>query len=182
MKKEILILTGSPRKNGNSERMAGALRCGAEAAGHHVTLIRTADLNVKGCVACGRCYQSAEHPCCHEDDFNGIVPLIERAEIVVFAAPLYWSTFPAPIKRVIDNFYCFYGGNRDVSGKRAALLSCGEDTAYNMFDGIQRAYELILPVLGWSNAGMIFAPGVNQPDDVEKTDVLKRCRALGGAF
>ena len=88
MKKEILILTGSPRKNGNSERMAGALRCGAEAAGHHVTLIRTADLNVKGCVACGRCYQSAEHPCCHEDDFNGIVPLIERAEIVVFAAPL----------------------------------------------------------------------------------------------
>ena len=182
MKKEILILTGSPRKNGNSERMAGALRCGAEAAGHHVTLIRTADLNVKGCVACGRCYQSAEHPCCQENDFNGIVPLFEGAEIVVFAALLYWSTFPAPIKRVIDNFYCFYGGNRDVSGKRAALLSCGEDTAYNMFDGIQRAYELILPVLGWSNAGMIFAPGVNQPDDVEKTGVLKRCRALGGAF
>lgn len=179
MTKNIVVLTGSPRAGGNSDQMAEAFIHGAQMAGHLVTKISTAELNVQGCVACCGCYRTEDRPCCHNDDFNRIVPLIERADVIVFAAPLYWSTFPAPIKRVIDNFYCFYMGKRKVAGKRAVLLSCGEDTAYNMFDGIQRAYELILPVLGWSNAGMIFVPGVNEIGDVQKTDGLKRCEEMG---
>ena len=179
MRKNIVVLTGSPRAGGNSDQMAEAFMRGAQTAGHMVTKISTAELNVQGCVACGGCFRTADHPCCHNDDFNRIAPLIEAADVVVFAAPLYWSTFPAAIKRVIDNFYCFYNGKHQVGGKCAVLLSCGEDTAYNMFDGIQRAYELILPVLGWSNAGMILVPGVNEIGDVQKTDGLKRCEALG---
>ena len=176
MAKKILILTGSPRKGGNSDQMADAFARGAEAAGHLVTTIRAADLKVKGCVACGGCYRTAEHPCCHNDDFNGVAHQIENADVVVFAAPLYWSTFPAGLKAVIDNFYCFYAGGHPVDGKKAVLLSCGEDTAYNMFDGLQRTYELILPVIGWSNAGMVLVPGVG---DIHETDGLKRCEALG---
>lgn len=179
MAKNILVLTGSPRCGGNSDRMADAFIRGAQTAGHTVTKISTAQLHVQGCVACGGCYAAPDRPCCHNDDFNSVALLVERADVVVFAAPLYWSTFPATIKRVIDNFYCFYAGQRSVEGKRAVLLSCGEDTAYNMFDGIQRAYELMLPVLGWGNSGMVLAPGVNEIGDVEKTDALKRCEKLG---
>ena len=179
MGKDIVVLTGSPRAGGNSDQMAEAFIRGAQAAGHRVTKISTAQLHVQGCVGCGGCYRSEDKPCCHDDDFNRIAPLIERADVVVFAAPLYWSTFPAAIKRVIDNFYCFYAGSRGVEGKSAVLLSCGEDTSYLMFDGIQRTYELILPVLGWKNAGMIFVRGVNAIGDVERTDGLQRCEALG---
>lgn len=179
MAKNIVVLTGSPRAGGNSDQMAEAFLRGARSAGHLVTKISTAELNVAGCVGCGGCYGDESHPCCHGDDFNAVAPVIERADVVAFAAPLYWSTFPAQIKRVIDNFYCFYAAKRPVEGKKAVLLSCGEDTAYNMFDGIQRAYELILPVLGWSNAGMVLVPGVGEIGDVEKTDGLKRCEALG---
>ena len=179
MAKNIIVLTGSPRAGGNSDQMAEAFARGAQSAGHLVTKISTAQLRVQGCVACGGCYQSGDKPCCHDDDFNRIAPLIESADVVVFAAPLYWSTFPAPIKRVIDNFYCFYAGQRCVEGKSAVLLSCGEDTSYLMFDGIQRAYELMLPVLGWHNAGMVFVPGVNEIGDIQNTAGLKRCEALG---
>lgn len=179
MRKNVLVLTGSPRRGGNSDQLAEAFIRGAQHAGHIVHKIDTAELNVMGCTACLGCYQTPDMPCCHGDDFNQIVPLIEHADVVAFAAPLYWSTFPAQIKRVIDNFYCFYTGKRDVSGKKAVLISCGEDSGYNMFDGIQRAYELILPVLDWSNAGMVFVPGVNEIGDVQKTDGLKRCEELG---
>ena len=179
MGKKIVVLTGSPREGGNTDRMADAFISGAQSAGHVVTKFSTAQLNVYGCVGCGGCYQTEDAPCCHKDDFNRIAPVIEQADEVVFAAPLYWSTFPAALKRVIDNFFCFYYGKRPVAGKQAVLLSCGEDTSYMIFDGIQRTYELILPTLNWRNAGMIFAPGVCEIGDVDKTDALKRCEALG---
>ena len=94
MGKKIVVLTGSPRAGGNTDRMADAFISGAMAAGHEVTKFSTAQLNVKGCVACGGCYSREDRPCCHDDDFNRIAPVIEQADVVVFAAPLYWSTFP----------------------------------------------------------------------------------------
>ena len=179
MGKNIVILTGSPRKNGNTDQMAEAFAKGAREAGHMVTTIRTAELKVGGCVACDCCYRDEQHPCCHNDDFNKIAPTIEKADVIVFAAPIYWYTFPATIKRVIDQFYCFYAGERDIAGKRAVLLTCGEADMYNMFDGIQRTFELCLQTLEWGNDGMIMVPGVNAVGDIQKTDALKRCEALG---
>ena len=179
MGKKIVVLTGSPRAGGNTDRMADAFISGAMAAGHEVTKFSTAQLNVKGCVACGGCYSREDRPCCHDDDFNRIAPVIEQADVVVFAAPLYWSTFPAPMKSVIDNCFCFYNGQRKVAGKQAVLLSCGEADSYLMFDGLQRTYELILPTLDWHNAGMILVPNVNEVGDINKTDGLRRCEALG---
>ena len=177
--KNIIVLTGSPRAGSNTNQMAEAFIKGAQLMGHTVTKINTAELHVQGCVGCDCCYHDEVHPCCHDDDFNKIAPLIERADVVVFATPIYWYSFPATIKRVIDQFYCFYCGERDIKGKKAVLLSCGEDTAYNMFDGIQRAYELCLPVLGWTNGGMVLVPGVNKVGDIQNTDGLKRCEELG---
>lgn len=179
MKKNILILLGSPRVGGNSDQMADAFARGAEAAGHVVNKIYARDLNVFGCEACNGCYQMENMPCCHGDDFNKVAPMVEQADVVVFAAPLYWYTFPTQLKRVIDNFYAFYCGKREIQGKRAVLLSCGEDSRYTMFDGIQRTYELMMPILGWSNAGMVLVPGVNEVGDILETDALKQCEQLG---
>ena len=83
MAKNIIVLTGSPRAGGNSDQMAEAFARGAQSAGHLVTKISTAQLRVQGCVACGGCYQSGDKPCCHDDDFNRIAPLIESADVAL---------------------------------------------------------------------------------------------------
>lgn len=177
--KKVLILHGSPRAGGNSDQMADAFARGAEAAGYTVERVYARELRVSGCEACNGCYSTEDMPCCHGDDFNKVAPLVEQADAVVFAAPLYWYSFPAQLKRIIDSFYAFYCGGRAIQGKRAVLLSCGEDQRYTMFDGIQRTYELMMPILGWSNAGMVLAPNVNEIGDIQKADALKRCEQLG---
>lgn len=52
MNKNILILTGSPRKNGNSDMLADAFMKGAKEKGHTVNKIEVAKLNINGCKAC----------------------------------------------------------------------------------------------------------------------------------
>ncbi len=183
MGKEIVILLGSPRKNGNSEQMADAFAKGAERAGHRVTKIYTSDLDT-GCVGCGGCYQTEDKPCCAHPDFNRVAASVLRADGVVLAAPIYWYGFPGKMKCFIDNMYCFYSTGKLTQGgrKRAALLSCGHAKDYMMFDGIQRNFELIARVADWSIAGQVFCDGVLEPGAVQQTDALKHAEALGEQF
>ena len=56
MSKNILVLTGSPRKNGNSDQLADAFIAGAQRAGHTTVKYTTADKNIKGCIDCKTCF------------------------------------------------------------------------------------------------------------------------------
>ena len=71
MQKKILVLTGSARKEGNSNRMARAFVAAAEAKGHAVKLIDTSKLKLNFCHACETCYKTGK-PCSFDDDFNTI--------------------------------------------------------------------------------------------------------------
>ena len=181
MGKEIVILLGSPRKGGNSEQMADAFIRGAERAGHRTVKIYAEDLTA-GCVGCGGCYQTESQPCCRHADFNAIAQTLLRADGIVIAAPIYWYNFPSKLKALIDNMFCFYAAGKEIGHKRTAILSCGQATDYQMFDGIQRTYELIARVLSWSIAGQIYIPGTLEAGDIQKTDGLKRSEALGAHF
>ena len=162
--------------------MADAFIRGAEKAGHRAVKIYAADRKAD-CVACGGCYSSEDRPCCRNADFNEIAPVLLRADGIVFATPLYWYDFPGKLKCLIDNMYCFYAAGKDLSHKKAAILSCGEETGnYMMFDGLQRSFELICRVAGWSIADQIYIPGVLEVGAIQQTDGLQRSEALGGHF
>lgn len=175
------MLLGSPRKKGNSEQMADAFIKGAEYAGHRVTKIYTDDLDT-GCCGCGGCYQTEEQACCQHADFNQVAATLLRADGIVFAAPLYWYDMPGKMKCFIDNLFCFYAAGKDIARKKTAMLCCGHATDYMMFDGIQRTFELIAKVVDWSIVEQIYVQDVMDPGDIQKTDALKRCEALGSRF
>lgn len=71
MAKEILILNGSPRKNGNSDMLADAFMKGAQEKGHIVNKIRVANLNISGCKACELCW-TGDGACVQNDDMAEI--------------------------------------------------------------------------------------------------------------
>ena len=100
--KNILVLTGSPRKGGNSDLMADAFIKGAIAKGHQVIKFETAKKVIGGCKACDKCW-SLGTACVFRDDFAELEPLIEKADVIVLATPLYWFNMSAQIKpRLID--------------------------------------------------------------------------------
>lgn len=181
MSKEIVVLLGSPRDGGNSEQMADALIKGLEKNGHRAVKLYTEKMDT-GCCGCGGCYSAENMPCCQHEDFNTVAAALLRADGIVFAAPLYWYDIPGKMKSFIDNMYCFYATGKNIARKKVAMLCCGGGESYTMFDGVQRTFELIAGAVDWSIAGQIYAQGVYELGDLDKTDALKRCEALGEGF
>lgn len=89
MGKKIVVITGSPRKDGNSFAMTDAFIKAAEGEGHTVTRFDAAQMKVGGCRACETCYSTGK-ACSFDDDFNGMAPAILDADAVVFSMPVYW--------------------------------------------------------------------------------------------
>lgn len=86
-KKRILVITGSPRKNGNSDILSEAFIEGALQAGHTVDRFDGGRKKIRGCIACDKCF-TRETACAVKDDFNEVAPLIAQADVVVFSSPL----------------------------------------------------------------------------------------------
>ena len=90
MAKKIVVLTGSPRKKGNSIAMTEAFIAAAQKKGHQITRFDTAQMQINGCRACDTCFSQGK-ACSFDDDFNKIAPEIEAADVVVFTMPVYLS-------------------------------------------------------------------------------------------
>lgn len=176
MPKNILVLTGSPRKNGNSEAMADAFIKGARSAGHHAQMFRTADKNIAGCRACETCFTSGT-PCTFRDDFAQLEPLLEKADVLVFCTPVYWFDMTAQIKAAIDRMYAYHDHRLPV--RECALLICAGDDNERVFTGAVEAYKNIAWYMQWQNRGMLIVPGVNDIGDIEKTTALQDAENMG---
>ena len=181
MSKDILVLTGSPRKGGNSDLMADAFIKGAKKAGHTVTKYKTAAKNIQGCKACDTCFSNGD-ACSFDDDFNELAPLLAKADTLVFVTPLYWYSFPAQLKAAIDKLYAFNFGNVPLKIKECMLLVCAEENNEDIFAGIVKSYELIAAYKKWTDLGHLIVPGVSEKGDVKHTDGLKKAEALGAGI
>ncbi len=67
MSKKIVVITGSPRKKGNSLSMTEAFVEAAAKNGHSIIRFDAAQSNVGGCHACETCYHSGK-ACSFDDD------------------------------------------------------------------------------------------------------------------
>ncbi len=177
MGKKIVVITGSPRKKGNSFAMTDAFIQAAEARGHTVTRFDAAMMNVGGCRACETCYKKGK-ACSFDDGFNTIAPAVLEAGAVVFTMPVYWYSIPAQIKAVIDKLYSLVVGGKDFAGKECALIACCEENDMSVLDGVRVPMERTAALMKWKMAGEVLVPGVLNVGDIEKTDGCKQAAAL----
>lgn len=177
-KRKIVVVSGSPRRGGNTELLVEAFVKGARGAGHEVEVFEAGHKKINGCRACQKCYTNGA-ACVFNDDFNELAPMIEAADTVVFATPLYWFSFTAQVKAAIDKLYALYVGKRDVKVADTMLMVCAETDQMKDFEGIVRSYELITDYLGWNDLGRILVPEVNNPGDILKTDAPARAEKAG---
>lgn len=177
MSKKIVVITGSPRKNGNSFAMTDAFIKAAEAKGHTVTRFDAAMMEIGGCHACETCYKTGK-ACSFDDDFNLIAPAILEADAVVFTTPVYWYSIPAQIKGVIDRIFSLVVGGKDVAGKECALITCCEEDDMSVMDGVRIPIERSAALLKWNVIGEVLIPSVLNVGDIEKTDGCRQAAAL----
>ena len=181
MGKKIVVITGSPRKNGNSFAMTDAFIQAAEARGHTITRFDAAMKKVGGCRACETCFKTGK-ACSFDDDFNTIAPAILEADAVVFTMPVYWYSIPAQIKGVIDRLFSFVVGGKDISGKECAVIACCEEDDLSAMDGVRVPLERSAALMKWKMVGEVLVPGVLNAGDISKTDGCEQAAALAGKF
>ena len=181
MSKKIVVITGSPRKNGNSFAMTDAFIKAAEAKGHTVTRFDAAMKNVGGCHACETCFKTGK-ACSFDDDFNTITSDILEGDAVVFTMPVYWYSIPAQVKGVIDRLFSFVVGGKDIAGKECALIACCEEDDMSVMDGVRVPLERSAALLKWHMVGEVLVPGVLNAGDIEKTDGCAQAAALADKF
>lgn len=172
---QILVLTGSPRKNGNSALLAQRFIDGAKEAGHSVTRFDAGAAEVHPCIACNSC--GMDGPCIYKDDFEIVREHIIPADMVVFATPMYYFGISAQLKAVIDRFYAING--RIHVPKKAALLMTYANTAVEQAAPIAAHYDVLLDYLGWKDAGRVIAPGVWTEGSVKATPYPEAAYRLG---
>lgn len=182
-KKRILVITGSPRKNGNSDILAEAFIEGALQAGHTVDRFDGGRKNIRGCIACDKCFTKGT-ACAVKDDFNEVAPLIAQADTVVFSSPLYYFSFTAQIKAVIDKLYSFNSSPEPLKIEESVLLACGETTDLTDFEGMTKTYEKTIGYLNWKDRGQILVPGVFTKAEINTKgqEFLKSAKELGLAI
>ena len=174
---KITVITGSPRKHGNSFAMTEAFIQAAEQRGHSVQRFDAAFLKIGGCHACMTCYKTGK-ACSFDDDFNSIAPAILDADAVVFTMPVYWYSIPAQIKGVIDRLFSLVVGGKPVAGKKCALIACCEEEDLTVLDGVRIPMERTAALLKWKMVGEVLVPGVLNEGDIDRTDGCKQAAAL----
>ena len=181
MKKNIVVITGSPRANGNSFAMTDAFIQAAEKKGHSIVRFDAAMKHVGGCHACETCFQTGK-ACSFDDDFNTLAPVIQKADAVVFSMPVYWYSIPAQIKGVIDKLFSFCVSGKDIASKECALISCCEEEDLSVMDGVRIPMERTAALLQWNMVGEVLIPGVLNAGDISKTDGCAQAAALAEKF
>lgn len=104
--KNVLIISSSPRKGGNSDTLCHEFERGAKAAGQHVDYVNLADKDLNYCLACYACRNNQR--CFQNDGFNEILELALKADVILFATPVYFYSMSGQLKVFFDRLVADY--------------------------------------------------------------------------
>ena len=176
MGKHVLILSGSPRKGGNSDLLCDEFARGAQEAGNEVEKIRVAAKKVAPCAACYYC-RSHGGQCARKDDMAEILQKMIDADVIVLASPVYFYSIDAQLKAVIDRtvarwlevknkeFYYIVTMADEAHASAGTTLACFRGYA----DCVEGAVE----------KGILIGSGVYEPGKVKATAAMEQAHELG---
>ena len=147
----VLILNGSPRKNGNTSHALRAIEDGLKAR-HTVESLNVYDFTFRPCRNCDACKRNGGN-CVMPDDTVPIITKVAAADLVIFGSPVYWWGISAQLKDVVDKFY----SRDDASAKptlrtkkKIGIVACGADSLSNPeYKLISDQFHCIAGFLGW---------------------------------
>lgn len=173
---KIVVLEGSPNKNGSSNLLAEQFIRGAKEAGHSIQVIGVAHANIHPCTGCIHC--GYEGPCSQKDDMDGIRQKILDADMMVFVTPLYYYGMSAQLKILIDRFCAF---NSSIQRKRmkSVLLAAAWNNDNWTFEALEAHYHTLVRYLNLKDQGMVLGKGCGTLSMTKSSGYPEKAYALG---
>ncbi len=174
-KQQVLIILGSPRKNGNSAILANKLVEGAKEAGADVETIFLQGMKIAPCNACDACVKKPEGGCVIKDDMIPLYKKIEQATAIVFVTPTYWFNMSAQLKLFIDRSYALRPGKGKYgfSDKKVGIIVTYADVDPFAAGAVNtlRSFQDICNFVGSTIVGMVYGSAEN-PGDIKKNEAV----------
>ncbi len=179
MGKKIVVLNGSPRRNGNTSALVKSFTEGAETAGNTVSEFFLDKMDIHGCKGCFGGHSSKECPCVQKDDMQQIYPAVKDCDIIVLATPLYYWNMSGQLRTAIDRLFALEEGDGNLlrgHNKACALLMSAEG---NGFEDVLTYFDHLMEHLKWENLGHVLAGGNGDVGDISGKPELEQAFELG---
>lgn len=173
---KIVVLEGSPNKNGSSDLLAGRFIEGAREAGHTVEVIDAAHSNIRPCTGCIRC--GYEGPCVQKDDVEGIRAKILAADMLVFVTPLYYYGMSAQLKTLVDRF-CAFNSSIQRKHMQSAMIAAAWNSDGWTFEALESHYRTLVRYLNLTDRGAVWGRGCGTPGMTRQSRYMQQAYELG---
>ena len=173
---KIVILQGSPNRDGSTRILADSFAQGARAAGHSVETIDVAYAGIRPCTGCVHC--GYEGPCVQRDGMADLRARLLEADMMVLATPLYYYGMSAQLKIAIDRF-CAFNGSLQRKHMRAALLAVAWNSDSWTFAALEAHYQTLVRYLRLQDMGRVLGAGCGTPEMTRRSAFVQQAYALG---
>lgn len=177
MTKKVLILSSSPRRNGNSDLLCDSFANGARETGHEVEKIFLRDKKINYCAGCGLCSNNDYSGCSQKDDMTEILDKMLSADVIVMATPVYFYTMCGQMKTLIDRCCAKY---TKITNKEFYYIMTAADGNKGALERTVEEFRGFLACLsGASEKGILYGTGVWQKGEVNNTELPEQAYAMG---
>lgn len=176
-----LAINGSPRKGGNTETLLNAVLNPLQQGGWDTEYIQIGGKNIRGCLACNKCFEKKDGQCIVKTDiFNEVMRKMLQADALILGSPTYFTDVSAEMKALLDRSgYVAYANDHAFRGKiGAAVIAVRRGGATHAYDTINHMYQMsqmILPGSTYWNFGV----GHDKEDVLKDEEGLRNMRNLG---
>lgn len=178
MTKKVLILSGSPRKGGNSDTLCNQFMKGAQEAGHEVEKIWIQGKNIASCLACYYCKENAGE-CAIKDDMTEILNKMLTADVIVLSSPVYFYSISSQLKTVIDRTVARW---LEFKNKEFYyIMTAAEDTKTVMDCTLACMRGLAECLEGSIEKGVIYGKGVYEKGEITDHPAMQQAYKMGRA-
>lgn len=175
----MLMVLGSPRKNGNSETLANAVAVGFSdksdkggGAGVTVEMVRLNDLAIRPCQGCGGCAQTGR--CIVADDMTTLYEKVDAADRLLLVSPVYFYALSAQMKAFADRFQCRWS-RRYLLGRRfrrgedrlACLLATAASHGARLFEASELSARYVFDAMDIAQGSSFLIPGLEGRGDAK---------------
>ncbi|HEY5996341.1 MAG TPA: flavodoxin family protein [Candidatus Deferrimicrobiaceae bacterium] len=176
MAKKILVLSASPRKGGNSDRLCDRFLLGAGEAGHQAEKICLSERTINYCTACDAC-QGNGGKCVHEDDMAEILEKMIGADVIVMATPVWFFSMNGQMKTLIDRTYARY---TELAGKELYFIMTAAVGQKAMLERTLEGFRGFASCLDDSREkGVVYGTGAWKIGEIEGRPAMKEAYDLG---
>ena len=175
MGKKVLILSGSPRKNGNSDILCNEFMKGAVESGNEVEKIRVSEKKIGFCTGCYACRDTGV--CAIKDDMADVMQKIIDADVIVLASPVYFYSIDAQLKALIDRTVCRW---TEVKNKEFYYIMTVADTAKKSMGTTLACFRGYADcVEGAKEMGVIYGTGVYEKGEIKDKKAMSEAFDMG---